>query len=36
VGEQIEVVCFLDDTVLEADYFEQNNKTYQVYPDAQG
>jgi GT2 family glycosyltransferase len=37
VGEQIEVVCFLDDdTVLEVDYFEEILKTYQVYPDALG
>ncbi|MEZ7503835.1 glycosyltransferase family 2 protein [Flavobacterium sp. Arc2] len=37
VGEQIEVVCFLDDdTVLEVDYFEQILKTYKVYPDALG
>ncbi|MBU0941622.1 MAG: glycosyltransferase [Bacteroidetes bacterium] len=37
VGEEIEVVCFLDDdTVLEADYFEQIIKTYQIYPEALG
>ncbi|MGO4821818.1 MULTISPECIES: glycosyltransferase family 2 protein [unclassified Flavobacterium] len=37
VGEEIEVVCFLDDdTVLDADYFEQLLKTYQVYPEALG
>tara|TARA_R110002126_G_scaffold159889_4_gene307428 strand:+ start:651 stop:1643 length:993 start_codon:yes stop_codon:yes gene_type:complete len=37
VGEEIEVVCFLDDdTVLEIDYFEQLLKTYQVYPEALG
>ena len=37
VSEEIEVVCFLDDdTVLDADYFEQLLKTYQVYPEALG
>jgi GT2 family glycosyltransferase len=37
VGNDIEVVCFLDDdTVLDKDYFEQLLKTYQVYPEALG
>ena len=37
VGKEMDIVCFLDDdTVLEADYFEQLLKTYQVYPDALG
>ena len=37
VGEEIEVVCFLDDdTVLENDYFEQLLKTYTIYPEALG
>ena len=37
VGEEIEVVCFLDDdTVLEYDYFEQLLKTYTIYPEALG
>ena len=37
VGNEIEVVCFLDDdTVLEVDYFEQILHTYQLYPEALG
>jgi GT2 family glycosyltransferase len=37
VGEEIEIVCFLDDdTVLENDYFEQLLQTYQIYPEALG
>ena len=37
VGNDIEVVCFLDDdTVLEKDYFEQLLKTYQSIPEALG
>jgi GT2 family glycosyltransferase len=37
VGEEIEVVCFLDDdTVIEVDYFEQIINTYQLYPEALG
>ena len=37
VGEEMEIVCFLDDdTVLENDYFEQLLKTYQIYPEALG
>ena len=37
LGENIDVVCFLDDdTVLEKDYFEQLLNTYIVYPDAVG
>ncbi|SHM95824.1 glycosyltransferase family 2 protein [Flavobacterium xinjiangense] len=37
VGEEIEIVCFLDDdTVLEPNYFEQLLKTYQIYPEAEG
>jgi GT2 family glycosyltransferase len=37
VGNEIEIVCFLDDdTVLESDYFEQLLKTYQIYPEALG
>jgi GT2 family glycosyltransferase len=37
VGNEMEVVCFLDDdTVLEKDYFEQLLKTYQMYPEALG
>lgn len=37
VGEEMEIVCFLDDdTVLEPNYFEQLLKTYQIYPEALG
>ncbi|MGO4819470.1 glycosyltransferase family 2 protein [Flavobacterium sp. W22_SRS_FP1] len=37
VGDDIEIVCFLDDdTVLENDYFEQLIKTYQIHPEALG
>jgi len=37
VGEEMEVVCFLDDdTVLESDYFDQLLKTYEIYPEALG
>ncbi|MDR7208942.1 glycosyltransferase [Flavobacterium piscis] len=37
VSENIEIVCFLDDdTVLEADYFENLIKTYQYFPGALG
>ncbi len=35
VGNEIEVVCFLDDdTVLEKDYFEQLLQTYEIHPEA--
>jgi GT2 family glycosyltransferase len=37
VGNEMEVVCFLDDdTVLEKDYFEQLLNTYQVFPETLG
>lgn len=37
VGKDIEVVLFLDDdTILEADYFEQLMDTYRIYPEALG
>lgn len=37
VGTEMEIVCFLDDdTVLNADYFEQLLKTYEIYPEALG
>ncbi|MFV8342114.1 glycosyltransferase family 2 protein [Flavobacterium sp. XS2P39] len=37
VGNDVEVVCFLDDdTVLEKDYFERLLNTYQIYPEALG
>ncbi len=37
VGNEIEVVCFLDDDiVLELDYFEQLIKTYEIHPQALG
>ncbi|MFV7236105.1 glycosyltransferase family 2 protein [Flavobacterium sp. ZB4R12] len=37
VGNDVEIVCFLDDdTVLESDYFEQLLSTYQIYPEALG
>jgi GT2 family glycosyltransferase len=37
VGQEVEVVCFLDDdTVLEKDYFQQLLKTYQLHPEALG
>lgn len=37
VGNEMEVVCFLDDdTVLEKDYFEQLLKTYQDFPHTLG
>jgi GT2 family glycosyltransferase len=37
VGQDVEVVCFLDDdTVLEKDYFEQLLKTYEIHPEALG
>ncbi|WP_367757417.1 glycosyltransferase family 2 protein [Flavobacterium sp. WC2430] len=37
VGEEVEVICFLDDDiVLEKDYFEQLLSTYTIYPEALG
>lgn len=37
VGNEIEIVCFLDDdTVLEKEYFEQLLKTYVIHPEAKG
>jgi GT2 family glycosyltransferase len=37
VGQEMEVVCFLDDdTVLEKEYFEQLLKTYELCPEALG
>jgi GT2 family glycosyltransferase len=37
VGNEMEIVCFLDDDiVLENDYFEQLLKTYEIYPEALG
>ena len=37
VGNDMDIVCFLDDDViLETDYFEQILKTYQIYPNALG
>jgi GT2 family glycosyltransferase len=37
VGNEMEIVCFLDDdTVLEVDYFEQLLKTYEIHPEALG
>ena len=37
VGEEMEIVCFLDDdTVLENDYFKQLLLTYHIYPKALG
>jgi len=37
VGENIEIVCFLDDdTVLEQNYFEQLLDTYKSFPEALG
>ena len=37
VGNEMEIVCFLDDdTVLEKDYFEQLLKTYEIHPEALG
>ena len=37
VGNEMEIVCFLDDdTVLEKEYFEQLLKTYQIHPEAKG
>ena len=37
VGNEMEIVCFLDDdTVLEKDFFEQLLTTYEVYPEALG
>lgn len=37
VGNDVEVVCFLDDdTVLESDYLKQLLSTYQIYPEALG
>lgn len=37
IGNEIEIVCFLDDdTVLKKDYFEQILKTYTIYPEALG
>ena len=37
VGNDMEVVCFLDDdTILEKDYFEELLNTYKVYPNALG
>jgi GT2 family glycosyltransferase len=37
VGNEMEIVCFLDDdTVLDNDYFEQLLKTYEIYPEALG
>ena len=37
VGQEMEIVCFLDDdTVLKPNYFEELLKTYQIYPEALG
>lgn len=37
VGNEMEIVCFLDDdTVLEPDYFEQLLNTFEMYPEALG
>jgi GT2 family glycosyltransferase len=37
VGNEVEIVCFLDDdTILENNYFERILKTYEIYPDALG
>jgi GT2 family glycosyltransferase len=37
VGEDIDIVCFLDDdTVLESDYFKNLLFTYELHPDALG
>lgn len=37
VGNEMEIVCFLDDDiVLENDYFEQLLNTYEIYPEALG
>lgn len=37
VGDEIEIVCFLDDdTILEKDYFEQLLQTYKIHPEALG
>ena len=37
VGEEMEIVCFLDDdTILKNDYFTQLLQTYQIYPEALG
>ncbi|MFV5703614.1 glycosyltransferase family 2 protein [Flavobacterium sp. XS2P12] len=37
VGNDMDIVCFLDDDViLETDYFQQLLKTYQIYPNALG
>ncbi|SMO86237.1 Glycosyltransferase, GT2 family [Flavobacterium resistens] len=37
VGEDLEIVCFLDDdTVLETDYFQKILETYKLFPDALG
>ncbi|WP_374173989.1 glycosyltransferase [Flavobacterium tructae] len=37
VGQDIEIVCFLDDdTILESDYFEKLLQTYSVFSDAMG
>lgn len=37
VGNEMEIVCFLDDdTVLEKEYFEQLLKTYTIHPEAKG
>ncbi|TRX04560.1 glycosyltransferase family 2 protein [Flavobacterium gawalongense] len=37
VGNDVEIVCFLDDdTVLESDYLEQLLSTYQIHPEALG
>jgi GT2 family glycosyltransferase len=37
VGNEMEIVCFLDDDiVLEKDYFEQLLKTYEIYTEALG
>jgi GT2 family glycosyltransferase len=37
VGNEMEIVCFLDDDiVLEKDYFEQLLRSYEIYPEALG
>jgi GT2 family glycosyltransferase len=37
VGNEMEIVCFLDDDiVLENDYFEQLLRSYEIYPEALG
>lgn len=37
VGDEMEIVCFLDDdTILEKNYFEELLKTYEIHPEALG